>query len=91
MILEDLELLEIKPDEFTHTSSYFDLMLELCEKLMREGKAYVDDTEPEQMKAEREQRTESKNRNNCKRISNENTLPFPPLVLSKPNLSLEYF
>jgi len=58
-------MLEIKPDQFTHTSSYFDLMLEMCEKLMKDGKAYVDDTEPEQMKAEREQRTESKNRNNC--------------------------
>ncbi|KAJ1523501.1 hypothetical protein ONE63_001353 [Megalurothrips usitatus] len=64
VILEDLEMLEIKPDQFTHTSSYFDLMLEMCEKMMKEGKAYVDDTEPEQMKAEREQRTESKNRNN---------------------------
>lgn len=64
VILEDLEMLEIKPDIFTHTSSYFDLMLELCEKLIKEGKAYVDDTEPEQMKAEREQRTESKNRKN---------------------------
>ena len=64
VILEDLEMLEIKPDEFTHTSSYFDLMLDLCEKMIKEGKAYVDDTEPEQMKSEREQRTESKNRNN---------------------------
>ncbi|KAK3924680.1 Bifunctional glutamate/proline--tRNA ligase [Frankliniella fusca] len=64
VILEDLKMLEIVPDQFTHTSSYFDLMLELCEKLMKEGKAYVDDTEPEQMKTEREQRVESKNRNN---------------------------
>lgn len=66
VILGDLEMLEIKPDLFTHTSQYFDLMLEYCEKLMDEGKAYVDDTEPEQMKKEREQRTESVNRNNCK-------------------------
>lgn len=58
-------MLEIKPDEFTHTSSYFDLMLDLCEKMIKEGKAYVDDTEPEQMKSEREQRMESKNRSNC--------------------------
>lgn len=64
VILEDLELLEIKPDQFTHTSSYFDLMLAMCERLIKEGKAYVDDTEPEQMKAEREQRQESVNRNN---------------------------
>ncbi|PSN42202.1 Bifunctional glutamate/proline--tRNA ligase [Blattella germanica] len=41
-------------------------MLEYCEKLMKDGKAYVDDTDPEQMKQEREQRIESKNRSNCK-------------------------
>lgn len=64
VILEDLKLLEIKPDRFTHTSDYFDLMLEYCEKLMKEGKAYVDDTEAEQMKQEREQRIESRNRSN---------------------------
>lgn len=66
MILEDLQLLQIKPDRFTHTSDYFDLMLDYCEKLMKEGKAYVDDTEPELMKQEREQRVESKNRSNSK-------------------------
>lgn len=64
VILEDLKLLEIEPDQFTHTSQYFDLMLQYCEQLMKEGKAYVDDTEPEAMKLEREQRVESKNRNN---------------------------
>lgn len=65
VILGDLELLEIKPDLFTHTSNYFDLMIEYCEKMLKEGKAYVDDTEPEQMKKEREQRIESVHRNNC--------------------------
>lgn len=65
VILEDVEMLEIKPDMFTHTSQYFDLMLELCEKLLKEGKAYVDDTEAELMKQQREQRIESANRNNC--------------------------
>lgn len=30
VILGDLELLEIKPDLFTHTSQYFDLMLDYC-------------------------------------------------------------
>lgn len=68
MILEDLELLQIKPDVYTHTSNYFDMMLEMCEGLIKEGKAYVDDTEPEKMKAEREQRQESVNRNNCEYI-----------------------
>lgn len=69
VILGDLEMLEIKPDLFTHTSQYFDLMLEYCETLLKEGKAYVDDTEPEQMKKERELRTESVNRSNSKTLS----------------------
>lgn len=66
VILGDLDLLEIKPDEFTHTSNYFDLMIEYCEKMLKDGKAYVDDTEAEQMKKEREQRVESAHRSNCK-------------------------
>lgn len=40
--------------------------MKYAEKLIQEGKAYVDDTPAEQMKAEREQRVESKHRNNCK-------------------------
>lgn len=68
MILEDLEMLQITPDIFTHTSDYFDLMLKYCEKLIQDGKAYVDDTDPEIMKQEREKRIESKHRNNSKLI-----------------------
>lgn len=64
VILEDIEMLEIKPDMFTHTSQYFDVMLVYCEKLLKDGKAYIDNTDPEQMKSEREQRIESSNRNN---------------------------
>lgn len=64
VILGDLKLLEIKPDLFTHTSQYFDLILSLCEKLLKEGKAYVDDTNPEQMKIEREQKVASAHRSN---------------------------
>lgn len=66
VILEDVEMLEIKPDLYTYTSDYFELMLKLCEQLLKEGKAYVDNTPPEQMKLERDQRTESANRSNCK-------------------------
>lgn len=65
VILEDVEMLDIKPDMFTHTSQYFDLMLEYCEKLLTEGKAYADDTDAETMKSQREQKIESKNRSNC--------------------------
>lgn len=64
-ILEDLEMLQIKPDRFTHSSDYFDLMLELCTKLIQEGKAYVDDTPALQMKGQRDQKLPSDNRDNC--------------------------
>uniref|UniRef100_T1IPR4 Uncharacterized protein n=1 Tax=Strigamia maritima TaxID=126957 RepID=T1IPR4_STRMM len=64
VILEDVELLEIKPDMFSHTSDHFDLLLSYCEQLLRQGKAFIDDTEPELMKQEREQKLESRNRNN---------------------------
>ncbi|KAM3962485.1 glutamyl-prolyl-tRNA synthetase [Aphomia sociella] len=64
VILEDVEMLEIKPDLFTHTSQYFDLMLQYCEKLIKESKAFVDDTPAEQMKNEREQKIDSKNKSN---------------------------
>lgn len=64
-ILEDLELLQIKPNRFTYSSDYFDLMLQYCTKLIEEGKAYVDDTPAEIMKGQREQKLMSINRNNC--------------------------
>ncbi|XP_074027414.1 glutamyl-prolyl-tRNA synthetase isoform X2 [Leptinotarsa decemlineata] len=64
VILEDVAMLDIKPDRFTHTSEYFDLMIEYCEKLLKDGRAYVDDTEAELMKTQREQRIESSNRAN---------------------------
>ncbi|XP_014254259.1 bifunctional glutamate/proline--tRNA ligase [Cimex lectularius] len=61
VILEDLKLLKISYDIFSHTSNYFDVMLEMCERLLKQGKAYVDDTDPEVMKTEREQKVTSKN------------------------------
>lgn len=64
VILEDVAMLHIKPDQFTYTSDHFETIMKYAEKLIQEGKAYVDDTPAEQMKAEREQRTESKHRKN---------------------------
>ncbi|XP_053239100.1 bifunctional glutamate/proline--tRNA ligase isoform X7 [Podarcis raffonei] len=64
VILEDVAMLHIKPDQFTYTSDHFETIMKYAEKLIHEGKAYVDDTPAEQMKMEREQRTESKHRNN---------------------------
>ncbi|XP_004613070.2 bifunctional glutamate/proline--tRNA ligase isoform X2 [Sorex araneus] len=64
VILEDVAMLHIKPDQFTYTSDHFETIMKYAEKLIQEGKAYVDDTPAEQMKAEREQRAESKHRGN---------------------------
>ncbi|XP_039385569.1 bifunctional glutamate/proline--tRNA ligase isoform X2 [Mauremys reevesii] len=64
VILEDVAMLHIKPDQFTYTSDHFETIMKYAEKLIQEGKAYVDDTPAEQMKMEREQRIESKHRNN---------------------------
>ncbi|XP_055010679.1 bifunctional glutamate/proline--tRNA ligase isoform X2 [Boleophthalmus pectinirostris] len=64
VILEDVAMLQIKPDQFTYTSDHFPAIMRYAEKLLAEGKAYIDDTPPEQMKQEREQRIESKCRNN---------------------------
>ncbi|VDM24589.1 unnamed protein product [Toxocara canis] len=64
VIKEDLKLLEVMPDRWSHTSDHFDTILELCERLLKEGKAFVDDTDTETMRKEREERQESRNRNN---------------------------
>lgn len=64
VILEDLKLLQVKYDHFSRTSDHFETILGYCEKLLKEGKAYVDDTDAETMKAERDAKVESKNRSN---------------------------
>merc|ERR1719309_1370506 len=64
VILDDLKLLQVRYDMFTRTSDHFDTILRYCEKLLKEGKAYVDDTDAETMKTEREAKIESKHRNN---------------------------
>lgn len=52
-IVEDLRLLGIKGDRITYSSDYFQEMYDLCVKMIKEGKAYCDDTPLEQMRAER--------------------------------------
>jgi len=61
-------MLKIQPDRLTRTSDHFDLLINYCEQLLKDGKAYVDDTDSETMRKEREERIESKNRNNCKKF-----------------------
>ena len=57
-------MLGIKPDIFTATSDHFERMMQSCEDLIRSGDAYADDTDGEKMRAERETRQESSQRNN---------------------------
>ncbi|KAK3537817.1 hypothetical protein QTP70_019236 [Hemibagrus guttatus] len=64
VILEDVAMLQIKPDQFTFTSDHFPTIERLAEQLLREDKAYIDNTPPDTMKQEREQRIESHNRKN---------------------------
>lgn len=64
VILEDVAMLQIHPDQFTYTSDHFPIIMRFAEQMLTEGKAYIDDTPPEQMKLEREQRVEAKCRSN---------------------------
>ena len=59
-------MLNVKPDIFSFTSDYFDLYLSHADKMVADGKAYVDDTPPEQMKRMREGRVKSEGWHNCK-------------------------
>ncbi|CAN4110843.1 unnamed protein product [Withania somnifera] len=63
-LLKDIETLGIKYRTVTYTSDYFPQLMEMAEKLIHEGKAYVDDTPREQMQKERMDGIESRCRNN---------------------------
>ncbi|SMN18041.1 similar to Saccharomyces cerevisiae YGL245W GUS1 Glutamyl-tRNA synthetase (GluRS), forms a complex with methionyl-tRNA synthetase (Mes1p) and Arc1p [Maudiozyma saulgeensis] len=52
-ILEDLSLLGIKGDRITYSSDYFQEMYDMCVAMIKEGKAYCDDTPTEKMREER--------------------------------------
>ncbi|KAF0977850.1 hypothetical protein FDP41_003172 [Naegleria fowleri] len=63
-ILEDLERLKVKPDIYVRSSDHFDKCMEFAEQLIREGKAYMDDTPVEELRKMKMEGTESHNRNN---------------------------
>jgi glutamyl-tRNA synthetase len=63
-ILNDLDTLGIKGEGPTYTSDYFPQLMEMAEKMISEGKSYIDDTPREQMQKERMDGIESVNRNN---------------------------
>ncbi|CAK8572599.1 unnamed protein product [Lathyrus sativus] len=62
-LVKDIDTLGIKYETITYTSDYFPELMELAEKLISQGKAYVDDTPREQMQKERMDGIESKCRN----------------------------
>ncbi|KAJ4877641.1 hypothetical protein Rs2_42659 [Raphanus sativus] len=59
-LVKDIGTLGIKYERVTYTSDYFSELMSMAEKLMREGKAYVDDTPREQMQKERMDGIDSK-------------------------------
>lgn len=61
-------MLGVTFDIMSYTSNHFELMLTLCEQMIKEGKAFVDDTDGETMKQERSDRVISKHRDNGKMI-----------------------
>ncbi|KAI9839185.1 MAG: hypothetical protein M1819_003178 [Sarea resinae] len=61
-IKDDLSLLGIIPDKTTFSSDYFQLMYELCQKLISSGHAYADDTDKATMNDERGDGIASKHR-----------------------------
>ncbi|KAF8661523.1 hypothetical protein HU200_056943 [Digitaria exilis] len=63
-ILKDIDIMGIKYDTVTYTSDYFPKLMEMAESLIKQGKAYVDDTPRKQMQEERATGMESKCRNN---------------------------
>ena len=63
-LIKDVETLGIKYKTITYTSDYFPQLMEMAENLIRQGKAYVDDTPREEMQKERMDGIDSKCRNN---------------------------
>lgn len=57
-------MLGIKYNKFFYILDYFDRIQELCEKMMKIGKVYVDNIDLEIMKKERDERKDFVNRNN---------------------------
>ncbi|RKP11549.1 tRNA synthetases class I, catalytic domain-containing protein [Piptocephalis cylindrospora] len=52
-IIEDLRLIGVHGDQVTHTSDYFDKLYEDAITLIRQGLAYVDDTDQATMRTQR--------------------------------------
>lgn len=62
-IITDLALMGIKPDKTTYTSDYFQELYVYCLRMLKEGKAYADDTDQTTMRDQRWKGLPSKRRN----------------------------
>lgn len=69
-IVEDLALMGIRPDKTSYTSDYFEELYQYCVRMIKEGKAYADNTEQQTMRDERMEGIASK----CRDISVEKNL-----------------
>jgi glutamyl-tRNA synthetase len=63
-IIRDVDVLGVKYNKITHTSDSFTQILEFATQLLKEGKAYIDDTDRETMQKQKYNKEESKCRNN---------------------------
>ena len=61
-IIKDLNSLGIVPDKITHSSDYFETFYEYMTNLMKDGKAYCDNTSVDEMRDQRMKGIKSKNR-----------------------------
>ena len=52
-IVEDLQLMGIRPDRTSYTSDYFQDLYQFCVQMIKDGNAYADDTEQMTMREER--------------------------------------
>lgn len=69
-IVEDLALMGIHPDRTSYTSDYFEELYQYCITLIKEGKAFADNTEKQAMGDDRKDRRASK----CRDLSIEESL-----------------
>lgn len=61
-IVEDLKLVGITPDKVSYTSDHLQTLYEYCIRMIKEGHAYADDTDQEDMKKQRWDGIASRNR-----------------------------
>jgi glutamyl-tRNA synthetase len=65
-ILQDLQMLGIDTKEVTHSSDYFEFLIECCERLLYDNLAYVDLTDVREMRLKRDTGIETVYRNASK-------------------------